>query len=70
MNKFLKTGLILQIPNLIGLIIFIFAWIFMVINWEWLLNNIILIIIISIFTIINIFSIILLALGILDAYGK
>jgi hypothetical protein len=63
MNKILKTGLWLQVPNAI-VVSFIFALIIALsIDWIAIINNIVWIAAITIYTLINIFSIIFIIVG-------
>ena len=66
MNKLLKIGLIFQIPNLLALVVLILGLVIFNINWGWMYENAGFIILGVIFSLLNIFSIIFIALGILN----
>lgn len=66
MNKLLKIGLILQVPNLLALIVIILMFLVYKINWNIFLNNAGWIILGVIYGLINIFSIILSICGIFN----
>jgi hypothetical protein len=66
MNKHLKLGLLLQIPNIFILISLIITWIIFNLNWYWLLHNAMFIVALTAYLLINIFSVILISLGIMD----
>lgn len=66
MNKLLKIGLILQVPNIYALMVLFLMFLIFKINWNILLNNAGWIILGVIYGLINIFSIILLICGIFN----
>jgi uncharacterized Tic20 family protein len=66
MNKILKYGLYMQIPNLILIMIITLSLIITSINWNWFINNLGIIILGTIFVLINIFSLILILVGLME----
>jgi hypothetical protein len=66
MNKILKYGLYMQIPNLILIMIITLSLIITSINWNWFINNLGIIILGTIFVLINIFSLILIFVGLME----
>jgi len=60
MNKLLKIGLLLQIPNVIIFSIITFFLLINYINWVWIISNGIWIFVGTVYLLINVFSIIFL----------
>lgn len=63
MNKYFKYGLLLQIPNISLILAFIIFNLIIKVNWLTISNNLFLIISISIYALINVFSLIFFIVG-------
>ena len=64
MNKFIKTGLLLQIPNVLIVSVFLLILIVSKVNWTGIIDNLIWIILGTLFAIVNLASLVLLFIGI------